>query len=267
MRDLFGYEGKSVVVTGAASGMGQATARLLVELGAVVYALDVKEVSVPVKKYLSANLMKKESIEAAVAQIPGAVRSLFNCAGLPGPPFSDVETCLVNFVGHRHLTELLLPRMGEGSAIVTIASLAGMGWPLNLPMVMQLVATQGFDAGKTWLEENAGAVAQVMGTGYSFSKQCNIVSAKAQAWELAKRKIRINSLSPSSTETPMMPTFIAQHGKENIDGWVSPIGRYAFPEEMAEPLVFLNSNMARYISGQDLQVDYGTAGAFSLRQG
>jgi NAD(P)-dependent dehydrogenase (short-subunit alcohol dehydrogenase family) len=106
--------------------------------------------------------------------------------------------------------------------VTTIASDAGMGWPLNLPMVMQLLATQGFEAGNAWLEEHAEAIGQIIGTGYSFSKQCNIVYAKAQSWELAKRQIRINTLSPGSTETPMMPAFISQHGKENIDGWSRP---------------------------------------------
>ena len=60
MKNLFGYEGKTVVVTGAASGMGKATAELLVELGANVYALDWAEVKVDgIVKYIHTDLSKK----------------------------------------------------------------------------------------------------------------------------------------------------------------------------------------------------------------
>jgi NAD(P)-dependent dehydrogenase (short-subunit alcohol dehydrogenase family) len=50
MKDVLGYQGKQVVITGAASGMGAAAAQLLVDLGAQVYALDISDVKVPVKK-------------------------------------------------------------------------------------------------------------------------------------------------------------------------------------------------------------------------
>jgi NAD(P)-dependent dehydrogenase (short-subunit alcohol dehydrogenase family) len=111
VKDYFGYKGKRVVITGAASGMAQAAAKILVDLGAEVYALDVKEVTVTVKKYIKTNLMHKDEIDAAVKQIPDNIYALFNCAGTTAPPFSNVEVTTVNFVGHRHLTERLLPKM------------------------------------------------------------------------------------------------------------------------------------------------------------
>lgn len=266
MRDIFGYEGKKVVITGAASGMGQATVRLLVELGAEIYALDVKEVTEPVKKYIPTDLGAKESIDAAMAQIEGSIDRIFTCAGLPGPPFTDIAINLVNFVGHRHLIEGLLPRMNEGGAIAMISSIGGMAWQMNFETVSQLLATPGFDAARAWLEANPEAArgfGEVMRglNAYGFSKQCLVAYAKAQAWELAKRNIRINTLSPGTTETPMTPAFNQAYGKEASDSLMSSIGRYATPEEMAEPLIFLNSNMARYVSGHDLQVDYGLVAA------
>ena len=114
MRELFGYKGKRVVVTGAASGMGQATALLLVELGAEVYALDVADVRAAVRQSFKTDLSREESIDAAVSRLPERVDSLFNCAGLPGPPATNVQVGLVNFVGHKHLTEALLPRIPDG---------------------------------------------------------------------------------------------------------------------------------------------------------
>jgi NAD(P)-dependent dehydrogenase (short-subunit alcohol dehydrogenase family) len=253
MKDYFGYQGKRVVITGAASGIGQAAAWLLVELGAEVYALDIKEVSVPVKHYINTNLMEKDSIDAATRKMPDNIYALFNCAGLPGPPFSNLEVMLVNFVGHRHLTETLLTQINNGGAIVSIASTTGTFWRKNLNTISKLLATRSFDEARAWLETNPEA-----NNGYVFSKKCIVAYAKARAADLAKRHIRINCLSPASTDTPMLPIATKIYGKEVIDAH-SPIGRPATSEEMAEPLIFLNSNLARFISGHNLLVDYGWA--------
>jgi len=259
MRDIFGYEGKQVVITGAASGMGQAAAKLLVELGAEVYALDIKEVTVPVKQYINTDLMKKDSIDTATRKIPDNIYALFNCAALPGPPFSNLEVMLVNFVGTRHLTETILPRISSGGAVATISSSGGAFWKNNLDKIKKLLATPGFDEARAWLEANPKA-----NSGYPFSKECLIVYTKTRAADLAKKNIRINSLSPAPTDTPMMSAFHKAYGKETIDAWLPPIGRYATPEEMAEPLIFLNSNMARFISGHNLFVDFGGMAAVEI---
>jgi len=252
LRDLLGYAGRRVVLTGAASGMGEATARLLVELGAEVHALDVKPVKVGVAQALGTNLAEKGSIDAAVAQLPRRVDVLLNCAGLPGAPFSNLETMLVNFVGLRHLTESLLPRIPEEGAVAHITSVAGMGWRKNLDAVRALVGTPDFEAGRAWCEANPEKA-----NGYLFSKQCIIYYTKQRAAELVGRRIRMNCLSPAPTATPMLPTFHEQAGKQLIDEhFRAPIGRDATSEEMAEPLVFLGSRMARFVSGQNLFVDY-----------
>jgi NAD(P)-dependent dehydrogenase (short-subunit alcohol dehydrogenase family) len=253
MRDILGYQGKCVVVTGAHSGMGAAAARTLVELGAEVHALDVKPIEAPVKQALVCDLSKRESIEAAAQKLPASIDRLFNCAGLPGAPFSNLDTTLVNFVGLRHLSELLIPRLPEGGAIASITSVGGMGWAKNLDNVKALVETRGFDAGKAWLEAHPGE-----NNGYLFSKQCIIYWTKLRCVDLVEKKIRINCLSPAPTDTPMLPSFHRQVSKEFIEThFLAPIGRNATPEEMAEPLILLNSDAARFVSGQNLMVDFG----------
>src|SRR6185369_5768513 len=107
------YAGKHVVVSGAASGMGQATAHILVDLGAEVTALDIKPTTAPVARALEIDLRDRAVIEQVAAQIDGPVDGLFSCAGLPGPPFSELDTMIVNFVGARHLAEQLVPKMPE----------------------------------------------------------------------------------------------------------------------------------------------------------
>jgi NAD(P)-dependent dehydrogenase (short-subunit alcohol dehydrogenase family) len=87
MKDVLGYAGKQVVITGAASGMGAAAAQLLVDLGAEVHALDIGAVKVPVRQAITTDMKNKASIDAAIARLPGQIDALFNCAGVPHPPF------------------------------------------------------------------------------------------------------------------------------------------------------------------------------------
>jgi NAD(P)-dependent dehydrogenase (short-subunit alcohol dehydrogenase family) len=253
MRDILGYQGKCVAITGAFSGMGAAAARTLVELGAEVHALDVKPVDAPVKQSIVCDLRDRASIDAAVAKLPRSIDRLFNCAGIPGPPFSNLDTTLVNFVGLRHLTEALIPRIPEGGAIASITSVGGMGWTKNLPVLKDLLATPDFDSAKAWLEAHPNE-----NNGYLFSKQCIILYTKQRSVDLVAKRIRINCLSPAPTDTPMLPDFHKQVSKEFLEQhFLAPIGRNATPEEMAEPLILLNSDAARFVSGHNLMVDWG----------
>jgi NAD(P)-dependent dehydrogenase (short-subunit alcohol dehydrogenase family) len=88
MEDVLGYAGRHVVVTGAASGMGAATATILINLGARVTALDVRPTDLPVDRVVEVDLRDRASIERAAESIEGPVDGYFGCAGLPGPPFS-----------------------------------------------------------------------------------------------------------------------------------------------------------------------------------
>src|SRR5207249_4783569 len=125
MEDALGYAGKHAVVTGAASGMGAAAASALVELGANVTGLDVKPVELAGATSVQIDLKDRSSIDAVVGQINGPVDALFSVAGLPGPPFSDLDTVTVNFIGARHLIDSLVPKMQSGSAVVCVGSNAG----------------------------------------------------------------------------------------------------------------------------------------------
>lgn len=261
MADVLGYAGKRVIVTGCYSGMGRATARLLLDLGAEVHGMDYKACDLPLASFANVDLRERESIEAGVAGIGGKVDALFNCAGLPTSlPAMDIMK--VNFVGLRHLSEQVVPLMSGGGAIANIASAGGMGWSRRIPTNMEIVTTRGWDAALEWCEANVDTVAE----GYAFSKENVIVWTQFVAAQLIKQGIRVNCTLPGPTETPMMKTFHEASGKETVDAAAGPIGRYSTPEEQAGGLVLLNSDLASMINGAVLPVDGGFMGALVTGQ-
>jgi NAD(P)-dependent dehydrogenase (short-subunit alcohol dehydrogenase family) len=263
MNDVLQYEGKRVVVTGCASGMGAATAQILVDLGAEVIGLDVKPTDVPVKEFHQVDLKDKSSIDALVAAVASPVHAVFSVAGLPGPPFSDLDTVLVNFVGPRHLIESLVPKMASGAAVACVASNAGLGWQQDLENLMPLVSSDGFDGGKAWCEANPDAIA----TGYAPSKKLTNAWVAWRGPSLMKEHgIRLNNTNPGPTDTAMMPTFEEQAGKELIDAFVGPSGRRSTADEQAWPLVFLNSPRSSYVAAEALHTDGGFLGAMVTGQ-
>jgi NAD(P)-dependent dehydrogenase (short-subunit alcohol dehydrogenase family) len=261
MSDVLGYAGKRVIVTGCFSGMGEATARLLGDLGAEVHGMDYKPASVPLASFQQVDLRDPGSIEAGVAAIGVKIDALFNCAGLPNsmPPMDVMK---VNFIGLRHLTEQVLPLMSAGGSITSIASTGGLGWSRRIPTNMEFVTTKGWDAAIAWCEANLETVRE----GYSFSKENVIVWTQFMGAHLIKTGIRINCTLPSPTQTPMMDTFQKASGKAVIDAAAEPMGRYSTPEEQAGGVVLLGSNLAGIINGVVLPVDGGFMGGIATGQ-
>jgi NAD(P)-dependent dehydrogenase (short-subunit alcohol dehydrogenase family) len=251
------YDGKRVIVSGGGgAGMGAKVVDDLVELGAEIHVVDLKEPSASVASYQQVDLRDPSAIDDAVSQIGGRVDALFNCAGLPGPPHSGLDTMLVNFVAARHLTQRVAPLMSSGGAVATISSAGGIGWEHMKEVIDELLATDGYEAARKWLEDRPDLV----GEGYLFSKQVLIWWTFYAALELAP-SIRVNCTSPGPTDTPMMPSFEAYMGKEFMDAFPKPLGRNSTAEEQAHILVFLNSDAASYLTGANVAVDGGfTAG-------
>jgi NAD(P)-dependent dehydrogenase (short-subunit alcohol dehydrogenase family) len=258
MTDFLGYKNKRVVVSGCFSGMGEATARLLMELGAEVHGLDYKQSQLELASFNIVDLRDPASIEAAARKIGGKVDALFNCAGLPqtAPPLDVMK---VNFCGTRRMTESILPLMSSGAAIASISSVAGMGWSRRIPVIMELVKSASYEDAVKWCEGHMDVVRE----GYSFSKECINVWTMSTATSLIKKGIRMNCTMPGPTQTPMMAHFESATKKEVLDAAAQPSNRRSTPEEQAAPLIFLNSSVASYLNGVALAVDGGLMGGIA----
>ncbi len=260
--DALRYEGKRVIVTGAASGMGAATAQILVDLGAEVHAIDINKPEVTgIASYSECDLREPDQVDATIARIGKIVNALFNCAGLPNT-FAPIDVMLVNFCGLRQLTEQVIPHMIEGSAIASIASTAGIGWLQNMELLFGLLATPDFASARAWCEEHPKELANA----YGLSKEAINAYTAFRSFALAPSGIRINCLNPGPTDTPMMPEFERAVGKKYMDEFPVPLGRHAVAEEQAWPLVFLNSPRASFVTGHQFDCDGGFKGGLFTGQ-
>lgn len=268
MKDYFGYKNKICVVTGAASGIGKKTAELLIELDAEVYALDITKIELEgAKKFIEVDLSSKESIDLAMKQLPEHIDSFFGVAGLSGAKTNYYKTFTVNYIANKYITEEYLKnRMSAGGTIAYVTSTGGLYWDKYAHEF------EKFTNAKTWDEMIEALHKQAKETtlgmmAYPLSKRAlNYYMAKL-AIELGPKKIRVNALLPGSTDTGMKKEFEVEAG--GMDALVAETGtakRLATPEEMAEPLIFLNSDMATFITGLPLIVDAGTNAMIKLKQ-
>ena len=254
--DLLRYDGRRVVVTGCASGIGEHVARQLTELGAEVVGLDLRRPALQLKEFHEIDLSDPASIDQAAASIDGQVDALFNIAGVSSAIGDPLRVVAINFLGTRQFTEALVPTMPPGSAIANVSSLAAAAYRENATVTVGLVDTVTMAEGIAWCRRNPEAVAD--GGGYRLSKEAMILYGMAKVVVLGAKGIRINCTAPGVTDTPILDQLRSAYGQEFLDSFQTPLGRVAGPDEQAAVLVFLNSGAASYITGQVIWVDGGS---------
>ncbi len=235
-------QGRVAVVTGAARGIGDAIAVRLIEEGARVFSFDLGDPDEAREgvTYLKANVAEPDSVAEAfraIDQEAGQVDILVNNAGVQRVALAENMTPADwHLVLNTHLTGMYLccaeviRRMrarGKGGAIVSIASAAGI---VGIPGRGPYSAAKAGIEGLTRVYANEGGPAN----------------------------IRVNAVAPGSTRTKLIEQGI-KDGSIRSE-WQTeriPMGRLAEPSEIADPVVYLVSDRASYITGQTIVVDGG----------
>jgi NAD(P)-dependent dehydrogenase (short-subunit alcohol dehydrogenase family) len=258
--------GHKALVTGAASGIGLATAKAFAAEGCTVALWDIA----PTVEEVAAEVARQHSVPASGAAVDvsdlatvqgaldrtrsrfGAVDHVVHCAavgsGKFGFPFTNLQpddwrrTLEINIMGMVNIAHAAAPAMaaaGRGT-FVFLASVAGqIGSPTDPP--------------------------------YSASKAANINFAQCMARDLARHGVRVNTVCPGMVRTALNRSvwqawFDQAPGAERLsyEEWsdrkikaVVPLGRWQTPEDVAAMIVFLSSERARQVTGQTINVDGG----------
>lgn len=255
---MFEYQGKRVVVTGGASGIGRAIAELFAKQKAGVVIVDLNqqaaegaaaEIAAATGAQLSGvacNVSDEASVAEAFATIGGPVDVLINCAGiahvgnLASTQPADFDRLYnVNVRGtYLSMRAALAPMLEKGSGVI-----------LNMASI---AATAG-------LEDRFA---------YSMTKGAVLSMTLSVAKDYLGKGIRCNCISPARVFTPFVAGFLAKNypGREEEQKKVlaaaQPIGRMGTPEEIATLALYLCSDEASFITGTDYPID---GGFFNLR--
>ena len=263
----FSYRDRRVVVTGAARGVGAALLDVLAELDvAHVTALDLNPPSGPHDVFIATNLSDEQAVRQAIVAIDRPVHALFNNAGVADTQPPDTVLA-VNYLALRTLSEGLLDRMPEGSAIVNTASTAGNLFRKRLQPINELLDLDlagGWDPSLQWFAENAATLDQ---GPYNFSKELVEVYTMRSSRTTMRRGVRTNTVCPGPIDTPLLPEFRATTSDQIVDWNIREMnGRAVAPREVAAVLAFLGSPAASYVNGVNIDIDGGFMAALATGQ-
>jgi NAD(P)-dependent dehydrogenase (short-subunit alcohol dehydrogenase family) len=251
-------QNKTLVVTGCCSGIGADFAKLARLAGARVIGIDRSDPTLTLDGFIKADLGDPKAIDDAVAQLPARIDALANIAGVPGTAPVD-RVARVNYLGLRHLTHALLPRMDPGSSVVNISSILGAEWPARLSLHRALGETTDFDDGAQWLRDHP----VVQASCYQYFKEALIVWTLTQSQKIfLERGVRMNCVAPGPVFTPILGDFVQMLGEERVQKDAHRMKRPAFSDEIAPVIAFLCSDASRWISGINLPVDGGLASTY-----
>ena len=244
MRNSFSLEGKTILITGASSGIGKAVAQECAAAGAtcIISARNEERLSDTLSsldgeghQYILADVSNVEGVESIVSRLP-ELDGVVLCAGIVEAKllkFTE-ETDLLrmfdtNAFSSIRLTRLLvqLKRLKKGASIIIISSISGV------------------------------RCGYIGGAIYGATKGALEGFVKATALELAPQKIRVNTITPGMVETPLLKDGEIDSEYIEADKQRYPLKRYGNPEEIGYGAVYLLSDAAKWITGTSLLIDGG----------
>lgn len=240
---------KIALITGAASGIGEATARLFVEEGAKVVLADINEAGLQklvtelgeAATYFSGDISSEDYVQALIAHVQethGRLDCAVNNAGITGEPatIEGMELSQWQRILDVNLTSVFL----------------------CLKYELRLMREQGSGAIVN-MASGAGLIAVPFMADYCASKHGVLGLTKTAASEVVKSGIRVNAILPGSVLTPALQKNLdlGEDMEKMIRGSV-PCGRFGTSEEIAQNCVWLCCDRASYVSGISMSVDHAT---------
>lgn len=240
----FTLEGKTILVTGASSGIGQATAIELSKMGASIIATGRNEERLVITmsqlhgeghKAIIADITDDEQLNNLVSECPALDGAAF-CAGIANTSlfsFADKgkykEVFDINFFSPTELFRLLVKKkkLGKGASVVFVVSIGG---------------------------PRATTPGNVI---YGTSKSALETMIHFAALELAPKKIRVNGVLPGMVETPIMHGGGISDEDYNLERQKYPLKRFGNPEEIAWAMAYFLSDASAYVTGSSLVMDGG----------
>ena len=243
------------VITGATNGIGRATQELLKANGVSTIVCDREPCDV--ENYLFLDLSEPESISECVRSLPENIDALINCAGI-APTNNNSAVLQINWFGTKSFTEGVLMKIKPGGSVTTVASRAGAKWEENIAQLRQLIEASWDDLTNT-LDIDSLTPARA----YELSKELLIYWSMVEA--TTRESIRFNTVSPSSVETRLTPSFKEAFKSRKINN--SDLRkRTTTPDEIAAAIWFLASPSTASINGIDLKVDQGITAQRTLAE-
>jgi 2,3-dihydro-2,3-dihydroxybenzoate dehydrogenase len=248
------FGGQTVLVTGAASGIGAAVARALVERGAKVAAFDSRADGLG--KLSSALGDRIAPYEVDVTNERAVGEAVCLVESTQGPLHGLVCAAGVLVRGELLSDDLDATRFRQALSV----NLEGV-WLVARAVARRMVSRASGSI--VTVSSNAASTPRVGLGAYCASKAAATMLTRCLGLELARHGIRCNVVSPGSTDTPMLRSLVGGETERAVLGDPAsfrlgiPLGRVALPKDVAEAVIFLLSNRSRHITLHDLRVDGG----------
>ena len=243
--------GKTIIVTGVSSGIGQETARQIKAAGARVIGLDRNTPSIDLDVFHQVDFTDDAALEAVINVLKSEnADGLANIAGVP--PTAPKEVVLaVNLVALKKLTLGVVDSLKDGASIVNLASLAGLDWEGE---VTKIKASDSL----TFEDIPAFCTAQDItdSNSYFFTKQALVAWTLENRWTWRARGIRMNAVSPGPVDTPILGDFIETLGARAEED-MRIMDRPGTPADIAPLVTFLMSNGSVWLRGVNIACDGG----------